>query len=68
MARIFQKSIYVVAVTRGRRTRLRYGNTLKEALALSGLKAGEDFTYMKYTGGEETDAVWKGDDVYSVAR
>lgn len=42
---------YAVAVTRGRRTRYSYGQTLKEALAHAKLREGEGFAYAKFERG-----------------
>lgn len=63
------KQFYILAVTRGKTTRLYYGiKTLKDALALGKLKPGDTFVFAKYIGSDETKAVWEGNGVYSVAR
>ncbi len=45
------KQQYVVAVTKGRKTRYFYGATRKEALSHAGLKKGEGFAYAKFERG-----------------
>lgn len=51
-----QKNIYMVTVTRGRRTRFFYGERLKDALDVAGLKPGEKFQYARFSRGSVVPA------------
>lgn len=51
-----QKTIFVVTVQRGRRTRFFYGERLKDALGVAGLKIGDAFQYAKFSRGTIADA------------
>ena len=55
-----QSTIYVVTVTRGRRTRYSYGERLKDALAVAAPKIGERFTFAKFKRGSLTKAEFHG--------
>jgi len=48
---------FVVAVTRGRKTRFFWGVKLKDALALANLRDNERFEYAKFARGAMTKAV-----------
>jgi hypothetical protein len=39
---------YIVAITRGRKTKYFYGQTLKEACSAAAIKNGEAFAYAKF--------------------
>ena len=45
------KQQYVVAVTRGSKTRYFYGATLNEAVNVANLKPGDGFAYAKFERG-----------------
>jgi hypothetical protein len=55
-----QKDIYVVTVTRGRRTRFSYGERLKDALAVARPRIGEKFRYARFSRKEVTEAEFRG--------
>jgi hypothetical protein len=44
----FPKAQYIVAVTRGTKTRYFYGEKLKDALRTAGLKPEEYFSYARF--------------------
>lgn len=68
MARVHPKSMYSLAVTRGRITKFYYGLKLKDAIEAAGLKPEESFTYTKFVAGDETTATWHNDNSYSAVR
>lgn len=67
MARKTPKTQYVVAVTRGRKTRYSWGEKLKDALAHANLRMGEAFVFTKLVGGPETKAEFHGGSYAEVA-
>lgn len=54
------KNLYCVSVTRGRKTVYKYGEKMKDAVALLRLKAGEKFQYVKYQHQGVTSGEWRG--------
>lgn len=67
MARKTPKTQYVVAVTRGRKTRYSWGERLKDAVAAARLRMGERFSYTKLVGDAEHVAEFRGDTYLEVA-
>jgi hypothetical protein len=69
MKRKTPKNMLLVCVTRGRTTKHYYSyGRLKDALSSIKLKPGDTFTYTKYVAGKETEATWRGNNVYSTER
>jgi hypothetical protein len=60
-----QKDIFVVTITRGRKTKFYYGEKLKEALAVAAPRVGESFKYAKFRRDRVVDARWVRDGVYA---
>lgn len=56
-----QKDIFIVTVTRGRKTRYSYGERLKDALDAASIKVGETFNYARFTRKAVTSAEFRGD-------
>ena len=54
------KNLYCVSVTRGRKTLYKYGERMKDAVALLRLKAGEKFSYVKYQHNGVARGEWGG--------
>ena len=55
---MMQKHIFVVTITRGRKTRFFYGERLKDALDVANPKRGETFTYAKFARSAVQRAQW----------
>ncbi len=62
-----QKNIFVVTVTKGSRTRYFYGEKLKDAFDVAGLKVGDKFKYAKFSRDAVRDAEWVRPGVYATA-
>ena len=59
-----QKDIFVVTITRGSKTRYFYGERLKDAFDVSGIKTGDKFKYAKFSRNAVRSAEWVRDGVY----
>lgn len=68
MTNHLQRQFYVVAVTRGRRTKFGYGERLKDAMAAAGVKDGEGFEYACYARGSKQWAEKNGDVIATYRR
>lgn len=60
-----QKTIFVVTITRGSKTRFFYGEKLKDALAAANPRNGEAFQYAKFGRAAVQQATWNGSGTYT---